>query len=188
VIAVSPHQRYVKRKDNLLISRNLKHFAASGATARLVLTGMLVLGLAFTARAQSDESQNGLEGTWRLEVKVFTDCSGQKTLARPIFKALAAFSKGGTLTLTTAGQLPSVATTALGVWRHTFGHYYTAVSETFLFSSPVVLLPPNTIRLTRAIEIVDDDTFTDTIAQEILDPDGNQIATGCGATTATRFK
>ena len=95
-------------KENPLTSRNSNRFAGSGATAALVLTGMLVLGSAFTARAESDESQNGLEGTWRLEVKVFTDCSDQKTLARPIFKALAAFSKGGTLTLTTAGQLPSV--------------------------------------------------------------------------------
>ena len=133
-------------------------------------------------------AMNVTSRSWRLEVKVFTDCSDQKTLARPIFKALAAFSKGGTLTLTTAGQLPSVATTALGVWRHTFGHYYTAVSEAFLFSSPVVLQPPNTLRLTRAIEIVDDDTFTDRIAQDILDPNGNLIATGCGATTGTRFR
>jgi hypothetical protein len=148
---------------------------------------MLILGSAFTARAESEGSQNGLEGTWQLNVTVFTDCSGQQTPLRT-FKAVGAFSKGGTLTLTTAGQLPSAATTGLGVWRHTSGHDYTAVSEAFLFSSPVVFLPPNILRLTRVIEIVDDDTFTDRIAQEIRDLNDNVLMTGCGATVAHRFK
>ena len=39
-----------------MTSRNLKHFAAFGATAALVLAGMLVLGSGLTARARAQAS------------------------------------------------------------------------------------------------------------------------------------
>ena len=173
-----------------MTSRNSKRFAGSGATAALVLTGMLVLGSAFTARAQPDGqgSQNGLEGTWRLQLTVretVPDCRTGAALRT--FPAMAAFSKGGTLALTTAGQLPALSTTGLGVWRHTEGHSYSAVSDTFLFSPVGVWI--QTHRLTRAIDIGDDwDTFTETVFLEILDTDGKLVARGCATSVATRVK
>jgi hypothetical protein len=169
-----------------MISRNLKRFAAFGGTAALVLAGMLVLGSGLTARAraQDAESQNGLEGTWRVQVTV-RDC--QTGQAQRTFPALFAFAKGGTLTATTAGQLPSLSTPNLGVWRHTDGHSFSAVSETFIFGSAGAWT--QTHRLTRVIEIgIDGDTFTDTIALEIFDTNGNLIVTGCGTSVASRFE
>jgi hypothetical protein len=35
--------------------------------------------------------------------------------------------------VTTAGQPPSLTTPGLGVWRHTVGHSYRAVSEAYVF-------------------------------------------------------
>ena len=103
------------------------------------------------------------------------------------FPALATFAKGGTLTLTTAGQSPSLSTPSLGVWRHTGHHTYSAVSEAFVFSPAGDWI--QTHRLTRAIQIGDDtDDFTDTVALQIFDTNGNLIVTGCGTTVATRFK
>jgi len=103
------------------------------------------------------------------------------------FPALATFAKGGTLTLTTAGQFPSLSTPPLGVWRHTGDHTYSAVSEAFVFSPAGDWI--QTHRLTRAIQIGDDtDDFTDTVALQIFDTNGNLIVTGCGTTVATRFK
>jgi hypothetical protein len=169
-----------------LTSRNLKCLAACRGTAALVLAGMLVLGSGLTARAQSEDagSHNGLEGTWRVQVTV-RDC--QKGQAQRTFPALFAFAKGGTLTATTAGQLPSLSTPNLGVWRHTDGHSFSAVSETFIFSSAGAWT--QTHRLTRVIEIgIDGDTFTDTIALEIFDTNGNLIVTGCGTSVASRFE
>lgn len=169
-----------------MTSRNSKRFAAPSQTVGLIVTALLVLGSVLTARAQSEGAgaNSGLEGTWHLQLSVRNCETG--TVLRS-FPALAAFSKGGTLALTTAGQLPSLSTTGLGVWRHTQGHSYSAVSESFLFSPAGAWI--QTHRLTRAIDIGDDgDSFTDTVALEIFDPNGNLIAQGCATSVASRFK
>jgi hypothetical protein len=169
-----------------LTAKNLKRFAAFRGTAALVLAGMLVLGFVLPARAQLLDagSRRGLQGTWRVQVTV-RDC--QTGAAQRAFPAVFAFAKGGTLTVTTAGQPPSLNTTGLGVWRHTDGHNYSAVFETFVFSPAGAWI--QTHRLTRTIEVSDDaDEFTDTIALEIFDTNGNLIVTGCGTSIASRLK
>jgi len=162
---------------NALTSRNLKRFAA----------GILVLGSGLLiARAQSEDAgpHTGLEGTWRLQVTV-RDC--HTGAAQRTFPALFTFAKGGTLTVTTAGQLPSLSTPGLGVWRHTDGHTYSAVSEAFVFSPAGAWT--QTHRLTRVIEIGNDaNEFTDTVALQIFDTNGNLIVTGCATSVATRFE
>jgi hypothetical protein len=165
-----------------MTSRNLKRFAASRGTAALVLAGVLVLGSGLTARAQSEH--NGLEGTWRLQVTV-RDCQTGQALRT--FPALFAFAKGGTITATTAGQLPSLSTPNLGVWRHTDGHTYSAVSETFIFSPAGTWT--QTHRLTRVIEIGNNaNEFTDKVALQIFDTNGNLIVSGCATSVASRFE
>jgi hypothetical protein len=168
-------------------SRNLKRFAVSGGTAALVLACLLFSGSGSTVRAHSegDESQNGLQGTWHLQLTV-RDCQTGQVL-RPPFPALFTFNKGGTLAATTAGQLPSLFTPALGVWRHIDDHTYSAVSEQFVFSPAGAFIQVH--RLTRNIEIGNNpDEFTDTVKLEIFNPTGNLIATGCATSTATRFE
>ena len=169
-----------------MTSRNLKCFAVSCGTAALVLAGMLVLGSGLTARAQSQDagSHNGLEGAWRLQVTV-RDCQSGQALRT--FPAMFTFAKGGTLSVTTAGQLPSLSTPGLGVWRHTDGHTYSAVSEAFVFSPAGAWT--QTHRLTRVIEISNDaNEFTDTVALQIFDTNGNLIVTGCATSVASRFE
>jgi len=116
-----------------LTSRNLNRFAASGRVAVLVLAGMLLLGSGLTARAQSegDNSQRGLKGAWRLQLTV-RDCNTGQALRT--FPAVFTFSKGGTATFITAGQIPSLATPGLGAWRHVQDHNYSAVTDVFVFS------------------------------------------------------
>ena len=168
-----------------MTSGNLKRFAASHGAATLVLAGLLVLGSGLTATAQSVNagSPNGLEGTWRVQLTV-RDCQTGQVLRT--FPAVFAFAKGGTLTATSAGQFPALSTTNLGVWRHTNGHSYSAVSESFTFSSAGVWT--QTHRLTRSIEVNDADEFTDTVALQIFDTNGNQIVTGCGTSVGSRMK
>ena len=152
----------------------------------LVLAGMLLLGSGVTARAQTEghNSQRGLEGAWRLQLTV-RDCNTGQTLRT--FPAVFTFAKGSTATVITAGQLPSLATTGLGTWRHVQGHTYSAVTDAFVFSPAGVWI--QTHRLTRAIEVsIDGDAFTDTVALEIFDPNGNVIATGCATSVASRFE
>jgi hypothetical protein len=144
------------------------------------------LGSGFTSRAQShdDDSQRGLEGAWRLQLTV-RDCNTGQPLRT--FPAVFTFAKGGTATVITAGQLPSLATPGLGVWQHTEGHNYTAVTDAFVFSSNGVWI--QTHRLTRAIQVsIDGDEFTDTVGLQIFDTAGNLIATGCATSIATRLE
>jgi len=168
------------------MSRNFKCFAASNGTVALALTAMLVLMSGLTAKAQSERagSHQGLQGAWRLQLTV-RDC--QTGQVQRTFPALATFAKGGTLTLTTAGQIPAQFTTQLGVWRHTDDHRHSAVAEVFIFSPAGAWIQIH--RLTRAIELDDDrDEFTDTVALEIFDTSGNLIARGCGTSVGSRFK
>ena len=163
-----------------------KHFVTSRWTAAVVLVGMLILGFGTTARAHSedDRSGNGLEGTWRAQLTIL-DC--QTNVVLRSFPARFAFAKGGTLTLTTAGQPPSLYTAGLGVWRHTVGHSYSAVSEAFIFNTAGAWT--QTQRLTRLIHVgIGGDTFTDVVALEVLDTNGNVIVTGCGTTVANRME
>ena len=170
-----------------MTSRNSNRFAASSRAAVLVLAGMLFLGSGSTARAQSDgdNSQRGLEGAWRLQVTV-RDCNTGQPL-RPTFPAVFTFAKGGAATVITTGQLPSLFTPQLGVWRHTQGHNYTAVTDAFVFSAAGAWI--QTHRFTRTIEVsVDGDSFIDQIALQVFDTAGNPIATGCGTTVANRLE
>ena len=184
---MAEHSSEIQHKKERLrmIPRYCRRFAASGRTAALVLAGMLFLGSGLTAKAQSvDAGSNGLQGVWRLQLTVRVCQTGA---ALRTFPALATFAKGGTLTVTTAGQLPSLSTPPLGVWRHVDGHMYSAVTEAYIFSPAGAWI--QTHRLTRAIQIGDDgNSFTDTVALEILDTGGNLLATGCATTAATRFK
>ena len=167
--------------------RILKRFGAVGLAAALALTAMLIPKIGLSARAaQSEESEShakGLQGTWRVQLTV-RDC--QTNVALRTFPALFTFAKGGTLSVTTAGQLPALSTTGLGVWRHTDGHAYSAVSEAFVFSTAGVWT--QTHRLTRAIEVGNnEDEFTDTVALQIFDTNGNVIVTGCATSVGNRF-
>ena len=172
------------RRRNRLTSRNLNRFAASGRAAVLVLAGMILLGSGLSARAQSERhnSPRGLEGAWRLQLTV-RDCTTGQELRT--FHAVFTFAKGGTATVITAGQPPSLATTGLGAWRHDQGHDYSVVTDAYVFSPAGV----QTHRLTRAIEVSNDgNTFTDKVALQILDPNDNVIGTGCATSAASRLE
>ena len=156
------------------------------AIPTMIVCGLLVAASSRdqTARADNSGSDNGLQGTWRVQLTV-RNC--QTGVALRTFPALFTFAKGGTLSVTTAGQLPALSTTGLGVWRHTDGHAYSAVSEAFVFSTAGVWT--QTHRLTRAIEIGNnEDEFTDTVSLQIFDTNGNVIVTGCATSVGSRFE
>ncbi len=164
-------------------SKLSKPFAASRGSA-LVLAGMLVLVSGLTAAAQSGDDGSRLEGAWRAQLTV-RDCGTMAVLRT--FPAIFTFAKGGTVTYTTAGQLPSLFTPGLGVWHHMNGHTYSAVTEVFGFST--VGAWTQTHRLTRLIQVsTDADAFTDTVALQIFAANGSLIATGCGTTVASRME
>jgi hypothetical protein len=136
------------------------------------------------AQEGNSVSQAGpLEGMWRVQLTV-RDC--QTGAVQRTFPALFAFAKGGILTYTTAGQPPAVATPGYGIWGHTGGHSYRAVTEAFIFNPAGSWI--QTHRLTREIELKKAaDEFTDTTQLEIFDTSGNLIVTGCATSVGRRF-
>ena len=167
----------------------------TAAVVPLIVLAAVLFGASLTAVAQSEESgsargleatwSDGLEGTWNAQLTVI-NCDPPYTVVRS-FPAIFAYAKGGTLTLTTGGQLPSLDTAGLGVWNHLYDRTYSAVSEAFIFSSAGVWT--STQRLTRRIMVSRDaKRYTDTVALEILDTNGNVIVTGCGTSVASRME
>ena len=158
----------------------------TAAVVPLIALAAVLFAASSTAVAQSEQSASarGLAGTWRTQLTV-SDCQTKAVLRT--FPAVFAFAKGGTLTVTTAGQLPSLITPGLGVWNHVYGSTYSAVSEAFIFSSAGAWT--STQRLTRVIVVSrDGKRYTDSVALEILDTNRNVIVTGCGTSVASRME
>jgi hypothetical protein len=159
-----------------------------GRTATALVAGALILGSAVTARAQSEQSPKGLEGTWRVQVTQY-NCATGATL--PPFWSLLSFARGGVLTETTSnpGFLPAQRTPGHGVWSSAGGNAYTAVSEGFiLFDSPTN--PPGlkagVQKILQAIVLTDEDHFTSLASVNFFNNDGTTV-TGCARAVGTRF-
>jgi hypothetical protein len=167
----------------------------TAAVVPLIALAAVLFAASSTAVAQSEESgsvrgpegtwRDGLEGTWRAQLTV-NDCQNPNTVVRT-FPAMFAYAKGGTLTVTTGGQPPSLNTAGLGVWHHMYSHTYSALSEAFIFNSGGAWT--STQRLTRTIVASwDAKGYTDKVALEILDTHGNVIVTGCATSVASRLE
>lgn len=159
-----------------------------GRTATVLVAGALILGTAMSGNAQSEQSSNGVEGTWRVQVTQY-NCATGATL--PPFWSLLSFARGGVLTETTTspGFLPAQRTPGHGIWSSAGGNAYTAVSEAFvLFDSPTT--PPGlkagVQKILQAIVLKDENHFTSLASVKFFNNDGTAI-TGCARALGTRF-
>jgi hypothetical protein len=137
--------------------------------------------------AQPEDTQaeaRTIEGTWRVQITL-RDCTSGQPLRSP-FPALASFARGGTVTTADGGLSPASRTTGLGVWSHSTGGTYTAVTEAFLFAPTGV--NTGTQRITQHIEFDRyEGTFEATINSTVLDTQGNVFAVGCATSVGQRL-
>ena len=125
-----------------------------------------------------------IEGTWRVQITL-RDCTSGQPLRTP-FPALASFARGGTVTTADGGLSPASRTTGLGVWWHSTGGTYAAVTEAFLFAPTGV--NTGTQRITQHIEFARyEDTFEATVSSIVLDTQGNVVAVGCATSVGRRL-
>ncbi|HET9699175.1 MAG TPA: hypothetical protein VFP40_20045 [Terriglobales bacterium] len=141
------------------------------------------------ANAQSDRNQ-GLEGTWRVQVNVISCTTGQ--LTGPSFSALLSFAEGGTLTGTTSNPAfqPGQRTSDYGVWHQTRGRSYTADSEAFiLFSTnnPPFPVSAGKQRITQSITVAGNG-FDSVAITRFYDIHNFLLATLCAQATGSRFQ
>jgi hypothetical protein len=156
--------------------------------ARLLLTVLPFAAVAPLssprAFAQSDDQARKLQGTWFTQVTARSCTTGA---AVRTFVALNTFGAGGTLIDTTTAVSPAVRTPGHGIWEHTGGHTFRAVSLAFLFSAAGAWT--GTQRITQTIEMNDGpDGFNSTASSEVFDTAGTQTASTCATAVGQRVE
>jgi hypothetical protein len=161
-----------------------------GRSATALLLGALALGTGVTAAAQSEQSPNGLEGTWRVQVVQYNCANPSVTF--PPFYSLLSFHRGGTETETTSNPalLPGQRTSGHGFWKLVGNRQYLMAVEAFiLFDSPTT--PPGlktgTQKIVQAVVITDDNHFASDGTVNFFATDGTNYRSGCAKSYGTRL-
>ena len=170
-------------------SRILKSVRGAGLASVLVVLGAVYLTPTRCVRAQGTErpgkpesQARKLEGTWRVQITI-RNCDTGEALLTPL-PALVTFARGGTLTSADSNLFRSPGH---GVWQHTGGHTYSALTEAFLFNPAGAWAA--TQRLKQAIEIGENpDEFNASVSAEIYHPSGTLLTTACATSVGRRME
>jgi len=161
-----------------------------GRPATALLLGAIALGTAVTAAAQSEQSPNGLEGTWRVQVVQYNCANPSVTF--PPFHSLLSFHRGGTETETTSNPalLPGQRTSGHGFWKLVGDPQYLMAVEAFiLFDSPTT--PPGlktgTQKIVQAVVLTDETHFASDGTVNFFATDGTNYRSGCAKSYGTRL-
>ena len=97
------------------------------------------------------------------------------------------FSRGGTFWEAGTQMSPSLRSPSHGVWSHESGRLYTTAFQFFRFNANGTLAGRLIAR--QEIEVSEDgESYTATSTSQVLDVNGNVIATNCAAGIGTRFQ
>ena len=156
------------------------------------VTNAVIVGLSLIAtgpiHAQSDQSAStrSLEGAWWVTVTLYDCTTGAK---RPPFTSMLLFSRGGTLSETTAnpGFLPGQRSTGFGTWAQAEGGTYVA-SDTAFIEFTGGTFQQGTQRLAHSITLGDADHFSDQAVVQFFNASGTLIMQGCASASAARLR
>jgi len=139
--------------------------------------------MAATSEAVESKAKR-LEGTWQVQVTQQNCQTGAVLHTAP---AILTFAQGGTLVETTTMFSSSQRSPGHGIWEHTGGKTFKAVSKAFVFNPDGTWAGTQT--LTQHIEFGDDaDVFNSTATTEIVAPNGTVILSGCASAVAHRME
>lgn len=150
-----------------------------------IIVAALTVAFSF-ASAQGPERT--IQGVWRTMVTPI-NCQTGDPVAPP-FPGLFTFNKGGTMSEygIGPGSSPALRSPGHGVWEHVRG--WQNYSFTFMFdryNATGVFIGSQ--KVTATVELgASGDVLTTNSLGEILDANGNVIATFCASTAATRFE
>ena len=155
------------------------------AGATLAVATLTVFAQIWVSAQKS--SEQGLIGSWDVRVTA-RDCeTGNPIPFIPVFPAEMTYAQGGTMQETDLGGPGLVRLPGHGVWRHDIGRQYNAAFRFLNFTPDRIFVGTNVIRSSVSLSLGGNEyTSTDTL--EILNPDGQVVATGCSTTAATRFE
>ena len=138
----------------------------------------------FSVAAQDTDGDKKLEGSWN-HAGTRLDCATGQPLGT--FSSMFTFSRGGTFWEAGTQMSPSLRSPSHGVWSHESGRLYSSAFQFFRFNVNGTLAGRLIVR--QEIEVSDDgESYTATSTSQVLDIDGNVIATNCAAGIGTRFQ
>jgi hypothetical protein len=138
--------------------------------------------------AQADNSNEPtLVGSWDVRVTA-RDCeTGAPIPFIPVFPAIMTYQQGGTMQETDLGGPGLVRLPGHGIWERQTGREYSSAFRFLNFNPDRSFAGSNVIRANISLSQSGDEyNSTDTL--QILDANGDVVATGCATQTATRFK
>ncbi len=125
-----------------------------------------------------------LEGVWDIQV---TGRNCQTGTAIRTFPSMFTMMYGGTMKEWGSGNAPSTRGSGHGVWSFVSGRNYTSAFQFFRFNADGTLAGKQIIR--QQIELSPDGNgFTSSATAQVLDVNGNVIATNCSTGVGTRFE
>ena len=158
---------------------------AIGGTA-LALSLLLVGGAQMFGSGQNNERhQRSIEGAWRTTVTIRNCQTGAPITT---FQGLQTFNEGGTLAETAGGGPPSSRSPGHGVWNREHGRQHYSFAFMFdRYNPDGTFAGSTTVRGDVTLDASGDE-MTVVSANELFNPAGQLIATGCSTATATRFE
>ncbi len=175
-------------------SKALRH--ARHAAALAALTIALIAGSSRVAAAQSNESgsDNGLVGTWIVEVTL-RNCDTGAPMGPP-FSSLVTFHRGGTISESAGSSsfAPGQRSSGHGIWSQEKGQTYSQkMIAAILFDTPPNLpVSPGFFAgwstITHTVEFVNADQISSSGTNAFYKMDGTQYRAGCSTSVGRRFK
>jgi hypothetical protein len=159
--------------------RSLEATALVSVTAAATLFLMQACGGGALA---DDDPADPIEGVWESGVTI-TNCNTGAVLLT--FKGEGLFHRGGGLTADNSLP-PSTRSTAFGQWRKQSAQGYTASFRFLRFNPDGSLAGSQRVQRTLTLS-PDANSFTGTIAGQVLDNAGVVLAPVCGTESATRI-
>ncbi|HEX7423331.1 MAG TPA: hypothetical protein VF311_05515 [Terriglobales bacterium] len=150
----------------------------------LAIVAGVILSFAPMATAQSDNSANQIEGTWRVQI-TFVNCDTGAPTGQ-VAQGMNTFIHGGTMVGTPSA--PSVVIrNGNGVWVHTGGQSY--LNRLVFFTYSGAGAPTGRQETLRRIELgPGPDEYTSADVVTFVDPAGNKTAGPCVSGHGTRMK
>ena len=172
-----------QKKEQKMKNMNKKSILGAFPSVFGLMALLTCAVLATSANAGSPSPQNPggpLVGFFDSTVTL-TNCNG---VVIKSFEAYEMFHQGGTLT-STDNQPPSSRGPGFGTWQTLGGRSYSAPFEFFSFNADGTFA--GEVKINRVIQLgADGNTYTSEGSVEIVDPNGNVIATFCVSEVAAR--
>jgi hypothetical protein len=134
--------------------------------------------------AQDHDSKHALEGAWNLQVTRLNCQTGAVIGTAP---AMLTFMRGGTMIDVGTQLSPAIRAGGQGVWHYEYEGHYTAAFQFFRFNPDGTLAGRQIVRQQIALSPSGNE-HTNVATAQVLDVNGNIIATNCSTAMAGRFE